>query len=261
MLLPKARQAARATAALGWTAAMLARVEARMARADDERAREARFDEDMRRWSKGLLRIGGIDLCLADPPPPPATRARLVVANHRSAFDIPILLSLFGGSCLSRADVADWPVLGYAARRAQTIFVDRDSRQSGVKAIRAIREQLQRGRTVSIFPEGTTAAGDALLPFNAGAFAAARGLDVEVVPVGLAYPPGTEYTEDSFLEHIANIGGRRRVSIALAIGRPHPIEARHDRLARQLQDEVRGLVARARARLAEDRGAGAGART
>ena len=249
MLAPKLRQAGRAAGAVGWTAVMLARVEARMACAADDPAREARFDVEMRRWCAGLLRLGGVRLRLAGPPPPPAPRGRLVVANHRTAVDIPVLLSLFGGSCLSRADVAEWPVLGYAARRAQTIFVDRGSKQSGVKAIRAIREQLQRGRTVSVFPEGTTAAGDDLLPWNAGAFAAARGLDVEVVPVGLAYPPGAEYVEDSFVDHIANLAARPRLPVGVAIGPPRPIQARHDKLARALEDEVRDLIARARALL------------
>ncbi|MBK8263247.1 MAG: 1-acyl-sn-glycerol-3-phosphate acyltransferase [Nannocystis sp.] len=246
MLLSRLRTATRAGEALAWTALELARVEARMALAP-EGAREALFEREMKRWSRGLLWIGGVRLHLSEGPPPPPHGARLVVANHRAALDIPILLSLFGGSVLSRADLAEWPVLGYAARRAQTIFVDRDSRQSGVKAIRAIREQLQRGRTVSIFPEGTTTAGDQLLPFNSGSFAAARGLPVEIVPVGLAYPSGLEYTEDTFLAHLGNVGARPRISIGVAIGPPIAVEARSDRLAQRLQGEIQALVYRARA--------------
>ncbi|MCB9567170.1 MAG: 1-acyl-sn-glycerol-3-phosphate acyltransferase [Myxococcales bacterium] len=238
----------RAGGAVLWTAAELALVEARMRRrGGDPAAQEAIFDDEMRRWARGLLRIGGVRVHPHAIPPRPSG-ARLVVANHRTALDIPVLLSLFGGSVLSRDDIAGWPVLGYAARRAQTIFVDRDSAQSGLKAIRAIREQLQRGRTVSVFPEGTTSAGDALLPFSAGAFAAARGLEVEVVAVGLAYPPGTEYTEASFVDHMKNATSRRRLDVEVCCGAPRPLQGRHTKVAGELAGEVAGLVQEARAR-------------
>jgi 1-acyl-sn-glycerol-3-phosphate acyltransferase len=235
---------ARAGGAVLWTAAELAVVEARMYRRPAEQ--EAIFDAEMRRWCRGLLRISGIHTHV-DGRITPASGARLVVSNHRSAVDIPILLSLFGGSVLSRADIADWPVLGYAARRAQTIFVDRESPKSGLQAIRAIRENLQRGRTVSVFPEGTTSAGDGLLPFSAGAFAAARGLDVEIVPVGLAYPPGTEFVEAAFIDHIRNVNARLRSDVFIKVGAPRRLEGRHNRAAAAIQEVIAELVHEARA--------------
>ncbi|MEZ4384223.1 MAG: lysophospholipid acyltransferase family protein [Nannocystaceae bacterium] len=235
---------ARAGGAVLWTAAELAVVEARMYRRPQ--AQEQIFDREMRRWCRGLLRISGIHTHVRGVASP-ATGARLVVSNHRSAVDIPILLSLFGGSVLSRADVAQWPVLGYAARRAQTIFVDRDSPKSGLQAIRAIRDNLQRGRTVSVFPEGTTSAGDDLLPFSAGAFAAARGLDVEIIPVGLAYPPGTEFTEEAFVDHIVNVNARWRSDVFVTIGAPRKLEGKHTKSAVAIQAAVAELVAESRA--------------
>ena len=132
---------------------------------------------------------------------------------------------------------------------SRTIFVDRASPRSGFKAIRSIREALQRGRTVTVFPEGTTCAGDELRPFAAGAFAAVRGLDVDVVPVGLAYPFGTEYVEDRILDHLANLTGRPRVPVGVAVGRPRRPEGRPERLLHACEAEVAGLIARARARL------------
>ncbi|MEZ4454734.1 MAG: lysophospholipid acyltransferase family protein [Nannocystaceae bacterium] len=245
MKLAPILRAARASGAIAWTAAELAVVETKM-RARPEAAEDL-FDREMRRWCLGLLRIAGVDLRRGGERPGPAHGPRLVIANHRSAYDIPILLTLFGGSVLSRADIAEWPLFGYAARRAQTIFVDRDSPQSGVKAIRAIREHLQRGRTVSVFPEGTTIAGDTLRPFSGGAFAAARGLDVEIVPVGLAYPSGCEYVEERFVDHIANLTGRGRIPVGVCVGAPRRSGGRTQ--VKDLEAEVSGLVAKARALL------------
>jgi 1-acyl-sn-glycerol-3-phosphate acyltransferase len=237
---------ARASGALAWTAAEFVALEAKLLVQRDDV--EARAERELQRWCRGLLRLAGVELRL-DAAWPPARRGRLVIANHRSAYDIVILYALFGGSMLSRAEVAGWPIFGHAARRSQTIFVDRASPRSGFKAIRSIREALLRGRTVTVFPEGTTFAGDELRPFAAGAFAAARGLDVDIVPVGLAYPVGTEYVEDEILDHLANLTGRRRVPVGVAVGAPRRPERRPERLLRECEVEVATLIARARARL------------
>lgn len=237
---------ARASGALAWTAAEFVALEAQLlARARDG---DARAERELQRWCRGLLRLGGVELRI-DGDHAPARGGRLVIANHRSAYDIVILYALFGGSMLSRAEVAGWPIFGHAARRSHTIFVDRASPHSGFKAIRSIREALQRGRTVTVFPEGTTFAGDELRPFAVGAFAAARGLDVDVVSVGLAYPVGTEYVEDTMLAHLANLTGRRRVPVGVAVGAPRRPEGRPEQLLRASEVEVAALIARARAQL------------
>lgn len=247
------RAPARSAGMIGWTALMLAAVESHKAAdrglSSGER-QEQIFDAYMRTWTGALIELFAVDLKILGPLPPPATGPRLVVSNHRSAVDIPILLTHFGGSALSRADVERWPLLGLAAQKAQTIFVDRESRQSGAKAIRAIRAQLQRGRTINVFPEGGTFPGDEVRPFNAGAFAAAARLEVEYVPVGLAYPPGCEYVEDNFLAHLKAVADRPRTPVVMAVGSPRRCHGRAATLAEDLRREVQELVDTARAALA-----------
>lgn len=252
MLRDRVLQGARAAGTIGWTAAMLAAVESHKAidrRIAGGHGQDPIFDRYMRTWTAGLQRMLGVDLRIVPGLPPPARGARMVVANHRSALDIPILLTQFGGSVLARGDMEAWPLLGLAAQKAQTIFVDRESSRSGAQAIRAIREQLERGRTITVFPEGTTFAGDEVRPFNAGAFAALRKLEVELVPVGLAYPPGYEFVEDSFVDHAKHVAARPRTPVAMVIGEPRRAIGRTAELAASLRDEVQGLVARARAEL------------
>jgi lyso-ornithine lipid O-acyltransferase len=251
-LSTRLRVPTRAAGMIGWTSVMLAGVEAhklldrKLGRGD---AQEQIFDRYMRTWTAGLLRMFAVDLHIVGQLPPPPSGPRMVISNHRSALDIGIVLTHFGGSVLSRADLEAWPLLGLAAQKAQTIFVDRESRHSGAQAIRAIREQLQRGRTVSVFAEGTTFPGDEVRPFNAGAFAAARKLGVEYVPLGIAYPPGCEYTESSFVEHAAAVAERPRTPVAMAIGEPLQIDGRANEVAERVHAEVSALVAQARARL------------
>ncbi len=248
-LTTKLRVPTRAGGMIGWTSVMLAAAEShklvdrKIGHGD---AQEQIFERYMRTWTGGLLRLFAVELTIVGELPPPTNGPRMVISNHRSALDIGVVLTHFGGSVLSRADLVDWPLLGLAAQKAQTIFVDRESKHSGAQAIRAIREQLQRGRTISVFPEGTTFSGDAVRPFNAGAFAAARKLGVEYVPVGIAYPPGCEYTESSFVEHAAAVAERPRTPVVMVVGTPLRLDARAKVIAERLHAEVQELVERAR---------------
>ena len=245
-------QGARAAATIGWTAAMLAAVESHKAidrKLGQGREQEPIFDRYMRTWTGGLQWMLGVDLHIVPGLPPPARGARMVVSNHRSALDIPILLTQFGGSVLARGDMEAWPLLGLAAQKAQTIFVDRESSHSGAQAIRSIRDQLERGRTITVFPEGTTFSGDEVRPFNAGAFVACRRLEVELLPVGVAYPPGFEYVEDSFLDHAKAVAARPRTPVVMVVGGSRAPTGKTADLAESLRADVQALVDRARVEL------------
>jgi lyso-ornithine lipid O-acyltransferase len=243
----RARAVLRTTAFLGYTSGTLAAYEIHE-RIVHEGARTALLDGYRRRYCRHALQLFGVDF-VPHVVPPPAQGPRLVVANHRSVIDIPLLLCLFGGHVLSRADVGDWPLLGRVARRAGTIFVDRGNQRSGASALRAIRRQLKAGSTVIVFPEGTTHRGDDVRPFQAGAFAAARNLGAEVVPVGLAYEPGTEYVGMKFGTHLLSIAERPQTRVAATVGQPLPADLGAADLAVRSREAVQVLVQRARHRL------------
>lgn len=214
--------------------------------AEPERA--AVFQRYMRRWASSLVKSAGGDVVLAPGSRVPAHQGpRLIIANHRSPFDIGVLLSLFGGHALSRADLASWPVFGLAARRAGTIFVDRDDGTSRAKAVRAIRRQLQQGASVLVFPEGATFEGDTVRPFKPGAFSALRGIGAQIVPVGLAYDFGAEFTDATFVGHVVRVMGRPATRCVVNVGAPVSAEASPHALAATLQQNVQRLVDDARA--------------
>jgi len=212
--------------------------------------RDEVFQWHMRAWVRTLLRMFGVRPIVHPPTAPVRTaRARLVVANHRSPIDIAVLLGVFGGQVLSRADLARWPILGVAARKAGTIFVDRDASGSGARAIRTIQRRLKEGATVIVFPEGTTFRGDEVRPFRQGAFIGLQHIDVDVVCVGLAYDSGTEFVDETFLGHLQRIARRRRTRVAVRIGEPMRPAVRASELADQLRVEVQRLTDLARADL------------
>lgn len=209
------------------------------------------WQQHMKVWARDMLRVFKFQQSWASSPPllPPSEGGRLVVANHRSPIDIILLLQHFGGCVVSHAAVADWPVLGRAAREAETIFVDREDTRSGVAAIREMRQRLSDGRTVIVFPEGTTYPGDEVRPMLGGAFAAARGLAVEIVPVGIAYQPGAEFYKESFAQHVARVAARSATPVALCAGDPRPMAGPRAALTNSLRLEVQDLVDTARQHL------------
>lgn len=209
--------------------------------------RPAMFQRYLRRWATSLVRATGGRVSLAPGSVvPEQTGARLVVANHRSLFDIGVLLGLFGGHAVSRADIAGWPVFGPAATGAGTIYVDRQRADSGAAAIRAIRARLKRGASILVFPEGSTFGGDDVRPFKPGAFVAARQLDVQIVPVGLAYDPGVEWVNEGFVAHVLRVAQRQETRCVVAIGAPQRQANSSSETSARLHAAVQALVVQAR---------------
>jgi 1-acyl-sn-glycerol-3-phosphate acyltransferase len=200
-------------------------------------------------WCGALLRLFGVRV-LTRGAVPLSGRGHLVVANHRSTADILVLLRAFGGHMVSRADLAQWPLVGVAARAVGTVFVDRADAASGANAVRAIRDRLAEGRTVIVFPEGTTFPDDEVRPFHAGAFVAALRSGADVVPVGLAYGTGSgaAFVNESFPAHLARMSEARPSDVVLSVG--EPIVVRERARASELRDrahaEVQRLVGEAR---------------
>jgi 1-acyl-sn-glycerol-3-phosphate acyltransferase len=210
-------------------------------------------------WSGGLLRLFAVDVDLVGAlPDPQSGPGRLIVANHRSALDIAILLRAFGGHMVSRADVARWPLVGTAARKVGTVFVDRANAWSGAGAIRDIRRLLVSGQSVLLFPEGTTFDGDIVRPFHAGAFIATLRTDAEIVPVGLAYPhdSGAAFLNETFTHHLFRMAGADPTRVVVRVGAPIPVApgVRAAELARTASEAVQALVHEARAAVQEGSG-------
>lgn len=241
----KVRRGVRAAAFLSATVGLLSIYEVRASLASVAQ-RERLLRRYRQAWLDTLLRIFHVELRVVGASATSKARSRIIVANHRSALDIPILLSLFECQFLSRADIASWPLLGHIARLGGTIFVDRENASSRAGAARAIRRRLLSGGTVVVFPEGTTFEGDEVRPFHSGAFAGVGDADVEILPVGLAYPPGTEFVEDTFVEHLAATAGRARLPVAVSIGQAYRPTGTARKVGDEAHDRVQREVTRAR---------------
>ena len=217
--MSKVRVFLRTGAFVGFSAAILAAYETRRA-ITSESGQAQLGSRYLARLTDGLLRVFGAELLVHREHTHEG--GALIVANHQSALDIAVMLSLFQGVMLS------------------------EDRRSGAAALREIRRRAKEGRTVVAFPEGGTFPGDSVHEFHPGAFAAVRSLGVPIIPVGLAYSPAVAFENESFAEHIANIAARPTTQIAVHLGSPLPPNLDPRSAADTARAQVEGLVTDAR---------------
>ncbi len=182
-------------------------------------------------WFRAVSHIAGLDLSVHG-------RAHregpvLYIANHVSYLDILVLGTRLDAVFVARNDMADWPLFGRLARMRQCVFVTRKATHVREEA-RMIREQLEAGRNVILFPEGTTGGGG-LLPFKSALLAAVDGLPyAKVQPVSIAYPDlergGADdslawYGDMGLLPHLWSVLGRGNAPARLHF---HPVLAADD---------------------------------
>ncbi len=136
-------------------------------------------------WSMELLAKAGISLRLQGQPP--VAGPVMLVANHISWLDIPVMHAARHCRFVSKSDVKAWPLIGGLATAAGTLYIERASRRDALRMVRTMQESLERGEVLAVFPEGTTGDGREILPFHANLIQAAIAANAPVQPVGLRF--------------------------------------------------------------------------
>lgn len=110
----------------------------------------------------------------------------LWLSNHVSWTDIPLLGQLLPLSFLSKAEVRTWPLAGWLAHKAGTLFIRRGSGDSALLA-RQLHRHLSTGRQLLIFPEGTTTDGLQVRTFHGRLLTSAIDTGTPLQPVAIRY--------------------------------------------------------------------------
>ena len=136
-------------------------------------------------WSLALL--GHIGIALEIRGQPPVLGPVLLVSNHISWLDIPVMHAARHCRFVSKSDIKDWPLVGTLATAAGTLYIERSSRRDAMRVVRLMRDALLAGEVLAVFPEGTTGDGLSVLPFHANLLQAALSADAPAQPVGLRF--------------------------------------------------------------------------
>ena len=122
---------------------------------------------------------------------------RLVVSNHISFLDIFTLNSQLPSQFVAKAEIAKWPVFGTITKAVGSIFIDRSNRRALVGIADRMGEELQLGRSLLMFPEGTTSDGTGLLRMHPNLLEAAVRTGADVIPVVLRYESHGEISREA----------------------------------------------------------------
>ncbi len=125
-------------------------------------------------WERGVCRIFGLKVIVEGTPNKGSQT--IYMANHMSYLDIPVIASVLKASFVAKADVARWPIFGFLSKMQQTAFVERSRKDISVQRY-ALQTMLSEGKSLIIFPEGTSSDGKDVLPFKSSLFSIAFNED------------------------------------------------------------------------------------
>lgn len=164
-------------------------------------------------WSAKLVRIVGVAV-RAEGTIPGEDRPAMIAANHVSWLDIFAVSSVRSTRFIAKSEIRDWPLAGWIAERAGTIFIRRERRRDTARINDIVHAALAEGDCVGLFPEGTTTEGDRLLKFHSSLFEAAVANAAIVCPVAIRY----EHADGTLCRAMAYVGELSFVqSLGLAI--------------------------------------------
>ena len=198
------------------------------------------------RWlqhsSRRLLRVFRVETQFTGDIP----SSGLLVCNHLSYLDILVLSALAPCVFVAKREVKHWPVFGWFAKLAGTVFVHREQRAEAALTVDQIETALQTGALVVLFPEGTSSGGETVLPFKSSLLEPATRQSCSLTAGLLRYELSDGdvseevcYWKDmTLVPHLINLCSKRMVQASVHFQHLREGNADRKQLARQLHAEV-----------------------
>ncbi|MFE5812274.1 lysophospholipid acyltransferase family protein [Streptomyces sp. NPDC056479] len=198
----------------------------------------------VRRWCRWIVRAAGVRVRIGGGAAPDG--GLLLVANHVSWLDIPLVAAVRPARMLAKSEIRDWPVAGWLTARSGALFIDRDRIRALPDTVARIAGALRAGEAVAVFPEGSTWCGRAQGHFRRAAFQAALDAGVPVQPVRLRYGvAGGAFStaaafvgRDSLLSSVWRVTRARRLVAEAEVLEPIMPNSRPDRRSLATAAEV-----------------------
>jgi lyso-ornithine lipid O-acyltransferase len=186
----------------------------------------------------------------------------LIVANHSSWLDIPVITAVAPVVFVAKQEIASWPLFGTLARLQRSVFVDRARRQKIGDVNAEIARRLAEGDPVLLFGEGTASDGNRVLAFRSALIGSARDALAEaehtgrvwIQPLSIAYtrlqglpidrrdrPRVAWYGRRPLPPHLMGVARRGAIDVTVTWGEPVAFDEQSDRkeVTRALEAEVR----------------------
>ncbi len=196
-------------------------------------------------WAQKFLRILKVELCPGGTLPVCGPQGIVFVANHISWLDIMVILAVYPVHFVAKAEISTWPILGRLCRNAGTLFIEREKRGDTLRINQQISSTLKDGRSVVIFPEGTTGDGDVLQHFHASLLQPAVTAETLLYPVAIRYRnrdgsrnSSVAYVSVTILQSLIQILTEPEIQVELIFREPIPGAGRNRRELARLAEKA-----------------------
>lgn len=146
----------------------------------------------------------------------------MYIGNHRSYLDPIIALCDVMALPIAKAEVSSWPLIGYSAKVTGIVFVKRESRNSRRETLETMKEILEKGNAVLIYPEGTTHGDLTTMDFKMGAFRLAAENKFPIIPMAINYADKNDHWvgNDTFVPHFLRSFKKWKTVLQIEYGAP-----------------------------------------
>ncbi len=148
---------------------------------------QTRQRRTLKKWSRQLLNILNIGIHTEGKQLVRGENGYLVVANHVSWLDVFVLNAIYPSRFIAKAEVRNWPLIGWLCKRGDTIFIERAIRQDVASVNLCVGALLKKGVCVGLFPEGTTTEGKQVGHFHSALIQPATDAGTLLFPIALRY--------------------------------------------------------------------------
>jgi 1-acyl-sn-glycerol-3-phosphate acyltransferase len=187
-------------------------------------------------WGVNMCRTCGVTVSVQGGERVDWDAPLIVMANHQSHFDIPVIYAALPRSfgMLAKKELFRVPVFSAAMKGMRCVPIDRENRRQSLRSLRDAAEQVRSGKSIVVFPEGTRSPDGRIHLLKRGPFYLAEMAGVPVVPVGIR---GTRLVVPK------NGALVRPAHVVVSIGTPIAVDSRGSATREQLKRAVRAALA------------------
>ncbi len=162
--------------------------------------------------------------------------AVILISNHQSNIDIPVLLGYFPltFSFIAKKEMKKWPLIGRWMRSFDCIFLDRKNARQGMKDMKQAMSKIKNGHSYVIFPEGSRTPDGEIKEFKKGSFKLATDTNTKIIPVSLI---GT-YN----IQNRKSLKIKSNKNVKVIIGKPVEISLLSNEEKKQIDSIIREIV-------------------
>lgn len=136
-----------------------------------------------RTWARSMLVSSGTRVRLHNPERLSREHGAVYMSNHVSWFDVFALAAeLPRYSFIAKSELRKIPLFGYGAEAAGIVFLDRDNRKAAFESYKVAAKEVEGGRSIVVYPEGTRGRDYHLRPFKKGPFVLAIAAQCPIIP-------------------------------------------------------------------------------